>query len=191
MTETLDDRWTSRLHLRRITLDDVAAIAAIESDPRAQAHRPDGPVTSEQGHRIARGYVAQWGSDSLGYWAVEVRGTLIGVAGLGFMTFTLQDCWNIYARFSPDVWGLGYATEAVEQAMELAFTHTPRLPVVARVRPDDVRGMKLAVGAGLERRPELDRDGLQTLVSHWIAGRREPGDARREPGAGPGRRGRR
>ena len=167
MTEPLEDRWTARLHLRRITLDDISAIAAIEGDPRAQAHRSDGPLTQDQAQDLARSYVAQWGSDSVGYWAVDVRGALVGVAGLGFMTFTLRDCWNLYYRFSPDVWGLGYATEAVEQAVEVAFAHVPRLPVVARVTPDTVRGLALAEAAGLERRPELDRDGLQALVSHW------------------------
>lgn len=167
VTEPLEDRWTTRLHLRRITADDVPAIAAIESDPRTCAHQPSGPPSLEEATETARSFVAQWGADGVGYWAVELRGALIGVAGLRFMNYALRDCWNLAYRFSPDFWGLGYATEAVAEAMQVAFTHTPRLPVVARVRPDNGPALKLAEKAGLERHPALDRDGFLVFVSHW------------------------
>lgn len=145
-----EQRWTDRLHLRPVTVEDSAAIVAIGE--------------SEQD---VRDYVAQWSGDGLGYWAVELRGRLVGVAGLRFGVFRLRDCWNLYYRFATDVWGRGYATEAATEAMAVAIDRVPRLPVVVRTRPDNVAAQRVAEAAGLERRPDLDVDGDLVLVSHW------------------------
>ena len=145
-----EERWTDRLHLRRITEDDVDEIALLEGDPV-----------------LVRGYLADWAGDGLGYWAVERNGSLIGVAGLRFMTFHLRDTWNLYCRFVPHAWGRGYALEAVEAALEAAQEQSQRMPVVARTEPGDTHAFGLAERAGLLRRKDLDRDGLEVHVSHW------------------------
>lgn len=164
---SVDQRWTDRLHLRPVTLDDLDAIVALETGPRADAHGPAGPPSAEEAEQLARGYVAQWSGDGLGYWAVELRGRLIGIAGLRFNVFQLRDCWELYYRFAPDVWRRGYATEAAIEAVALAIARVPRLPVLARTRPDDVAGQGVAEAAGLERHPDLDADGLIAFVTHW------------------------
>lgn len=162
-----EQRWTDRLHLRPVTLDDIAAVVAIETDPRAGAHRPGGACSVEEAEQHVRDYVAQWSADGLGYWAVEHRGRLVGVAGLRFTVFALRDCWSLYYGFAPDVWDRGYATEVATEAVALAIERVPRLPVVARTRPGDVAAQRVAESAGLERRPDLDADGLVAFVSHW------------------------
>ncbi|MGZ6825980.1 MAG: hypothetical protein ACXVGH_04250, partial [Mycobacteriales bacterium] len=70
-------------------------------------------------------------------------------------------------RFDASAWGRGWALEAVHEALVVAQEHSARMPVVARTRPDDAHGAGLAERAGLERRKDLDRDGLETRVSHW------------------------
>ena len=162
-----EQRWTDRLHLRRVSLDDTAALVPIETDPLAHAHRPGGPPSTEEAEQHVRDYVAQWSADGMGYWAVEHHGTVVGVAGLRFMVFQLRDCWNLYYRFAPQAWGGGYATGAATEAVRLAIEHVPRLPVVARTRADNPAALRVAEAAGLERRPDLDGDGFVVLVSHW------------------------
>ena len=162
-----EQRWTDRLHLRRVTLDDTEALVGIETDPAGNAYRPGGPPSAEEAEQHVRDYVAQWSADGVGYWAVEHHGTVVGVAGLRFMVFQLRDCWNLYYRFAPRTWGRGYATEAATEAVAMAIEHVPRLPVVARTRADNPAALRVAEAAGLERRPDLDGDGFVVFVSHW------------------------
>jgi RimJ/RimL family protein N-acetyltransferase len=145
-----EQRWTDRLHLRPVSVDDTAAIVAIGE--------------SEQD---VRDYVGQWSGDGLGYWAVEHRGRLVGVAGLRFGVFQLRDCWQLYYCFAADVRGRGYATEAALEAVAVAIDRVPRLPVVARLPPENVAARRVAEGAGLVRWRQLDADGLLAFVSHW------------------------
>jgi hypothetical protein len=48
-----------------------------------------------------------------------------------------------------------------------AQEQSARLPVVARTKPENVHGFTLAERAGLTRRKDLDRDGLEVHVTHW------------------------
>jgi ribosomal-protein-alanine N-acetyltransferase len=157
----VEQRWTDRLHLRRPTEEDVAALVAFE----VASH--DGALTEQAATEQVRGYLAQWSGDGLGYWVVEHHGRLVGVAGLRFMTFHLRDAWNLAYRFERSTWGRGYALEAVQEALVVALEHSARMPVVARTRPGDTHAARLADRAGLERRKDLDRDGLETRVTHW------------------------
>lgn len=162
--EDLEERWTDRLYLRRLVPADEAAVVALESDPRTCLHEPL-PTPDEARDRFA-GFLAQWAGDGVGYWAVEVRGVLVGTAGLRFMVWRKRDCWNLGYRMSPDVWGRGYAVEAATEAVQWSFGHVPRLPVVARTHPDNAVAQAVALGAGLDRRPDLD-DDLAVLATRW------------------------
>lgn len=163
--EDLEQRWTDRLYLRRLVAADEDAVVALESDPATYAHEE--PPTAEQARERFAGFLGQWAGDGVGYWAVEVRGTLVGTAGLRFQVWRKRECWNLGYRFSPAVWGRGYATEAALEAVQWSFGHVPRLPVVARTHPDNAAAIAVALGAGLDRHPDLDADGLITLATRW------------------------
>jgi RimJ/RimL family protein N-acetyltransferase len=145
-----EQRWTDRLFLRRPVEQDAAEIAVLTGDPESPA-----------------AFLADWAGDGMGCWAVERNGLIIGLAGLRFMTFHLRDSWDLYACFAPIAWGRGYAIEAVEEALAVALEQSARLPVVARTAPENAHGFALAERAGLTRRKDLDRDGLEVHVSHW------------------------
>lgn len=145
-----EQRWTDRLHLRRPTEDDLAPMAAIGvPEP------------------VLRQCLADWAGDGLGYWAVERGGELIGLAGLRFLTFHLRDTWDLHYCFAPRAWGRGYALEAVNEALAVAQEQSQKMPVVARTPPGDRHAFGLAERAGLTRRKDLDRDGLEVHASHW------------------------
>jgi RimJ/RimL family protein N-acetyltransferase len=145
----VEQRWTDRLLLRRPTPDDVEALTAVTGQQQAQA------------------VLAQWSADGLGPWLVEHHGRPVGVAGLRYVTFHLRPAWQLEACFARSAWGRGWALEAVQEALVVAQEHSARMPVVARTRPEDAHGAGLAERAGLLRRKDLDRDGLETRVSHW------------------------
>lgn len=163
----VDDRTTARLLLRRVTWGDLAAVVAIESDPRTNEHRPGGapsPMASE--HSVLE-FVLDWTKHGMGYWAVEYEGMVVGVAGVRPFLFQGRDCWNLYYRFSPAVWGRGLAVESALEAVAVAEALQPRRPVVARTRPANSAAVRVAEGAGLDRRPDLDSDGFLLLARGW------------------------
>jgi RimJ/RimL family protein N-acetyltransferase len=166
---TVEDRTTSRLYLRRVTLDDLPAIVAIESDPATNEHRPGGARTPEDSERTVREFVQGWQEHGVGYWAVEFEGRLVGVVGVRPMEFRGLDSWNLYFRFSPAVWGKGLAVEASREAVAVAKALQTSWPVVARVRPTNKAALRVAERSGLTRRPDLDGDGFAVLARNWPA----------------------
>jgi ribosomal-protein-alanine N-acetyltransferase len=162
MDDSVADVATPRLRLRRVTVADVRALAAISTDPRTNEHRPRGvPSRAESEEKeIVRGFIRDWGHHGIGYWVVEHLGEIIGVAGVRPVTLRERDCWNLYYRFSPASWGKGLAAEAARQAIVVAREREPARPVVARTRPGNTAAARLALAIGMVRSAELDGDGF-------------------------------
>lgn len=163
-------RRTAGLLLRPVRADDVAPLVAIETDPRTRRHSPTGPPAREQAEQLLLSVVAAWDEGGVHYWAVEHERRLVGTAGLRPVTLHDRECWNLYYRLSPDVWGRGLATEAALEAVDYARELPGRLPVVARTRPGNSAAQRVAQKVGLERREDLDSNGFHTFASHWCNG---------------------
>lgn len=166
MAETAD-RTTARLHLRRLTTADVPVVVALHCDPQTNVHRPGGAPSPEEGEQAVHEFVGGWQEHGVGYWAVEVDGRVVGVAGVRPLEFRGRECWNLYYRFFPDVWGKGLAVEAAREAVVVADALDPARPVVARTRPTNYPALRVAEAAGLGRRPDLDGDGFVVLARGW------------------------
>jgi len=67
--------------------------------------------------------------------------------------------FNLLYRLSPRVWGRGVATEAATELVLKATAHELRLPVVARMRPQNRASAAVALGAGLQRAAQWDSLG--------------------------------
>src|SRR5215469_6324787 len=150
---------TERLGLRRPTGADAPAMFAIHGDPSTNRYNPHGPdpdfATSEE---VLRQWLRQWDDDGFGYWAVTlaIDPTVIGFGGVRRITWHDRDILNLYYRLAPAAWGHGYATETARAAVELARSHLPALPIVARVRSVNIPSVLTAERAGLVRRSDLD-----------------------------------
>ena len=157
----MDSVRTARLTLRRPSPDDLDAVFRIHGDPGANLHNPDGPQrTIEEAARLLAFFLEHWAEHGFGYWAVEDRsGRVIGFGGVMRLPRDEGDVLNLYYRFEPDAWGRGYATETALAAVELARS-LPALPVVAKTRPANEPAKRVALRAGLERRPDLDGGGF-------------------------------
>jgi ribosomal-protein-alanine N-acetyltransferase len=144
---------TTRLRLRKVTSQDIEAVASLSCDPRVNEHRPGGAPSREQAVQIAREFVEDWRRDGIGYWIVERDGTMVGLAGLKSAELMGADCWNLYYRFSPVVWGQGLAAEATRAALRVARHRDPQRHVVARTRPSNAPARRLALSIGMKREP--------------------------------------
>lgn len=160
-------RRTANLLLRPLRADDVAPLVAIQTDPRTTRHSPTGPPTREEAEELLLSVVAAWDEGGVHYWAVENEQQLVGTAGLKQVTLHDRQCWNLYYRLSPDVWGRGLATQAAREAVSYAAQMAGGLPVVARTRPSNSAAQRVAQKAGLGRREDLDSNGFYTFASHW------------------------
>jgi ribosomal-protein-alanine N-acetyltransferase len=160
-------RRTADLLLRPVRAEDVESLVVIETDPRTTRHSPTGPPTREQAEQLLLSVVAAWDEGGPHYWAVEHERQVVGTAGLRRATLHARECWNLYYRLSPDVWGRGFATQAAREAVDCAAALPGELPVVARTRPENSAAQRVAQKVGLERREDLDSNGFYTFASSW------------------------
>ncbi|MFF7767348.1 GNAT family N-acetyltransferase [Streptomyces massasporeus] len=56
-------------------------------------------------------------------------------------------------------WGQGLASEAATAVAARAFRDVPDIPLIARVRPNNIASQRVAVRAGLTRAEHLDETG--------------------------------
>lgn len=160
-------RGTANLRLRPLRPGDLDALIEVEGDPATNEHRPAGPPTDSEVEQHLRGYVDAWAKGGVGYWAVEHGGDFVRVAGLRALVFQGRDCWNLYYRLRPSVWGRGFAREAALEAVAFAGEQKPQLPVVARTRASNTPAKRVARSAGLMRRADLDGDGFEVFTYGW------------------------
>ena len=163
----MPDTPTAGLRLRPVTYDDLPDVLALETCPRTNAHRPGGPPSVADVEEQLRSSLRTWSELGIGYAVVEHDGLPVGLSGLRPLELHGRSCWNLYYRFSPQVWGRGVATWAAREALRVARGREPALPVVARTRPANLPAVRVAERAGLQRRPDLDVDGFLVLVSYW------------------------
>jgi len=76
------------------------------------------------------------------------------------LQFRGRTCWNLYYRLAPEVWGMGLAVEAACEAVAVAEALHPDWPVLARTRPANGPAVRVAEGAGLTQRSDLDAGGF-------------------------------
>jgi RimJ/RimL family protein N-acetyltransferase len=155
-----------RLTLRRPRADDVDAVFRIHGDPRTNRHNPDGPQRDRrEAEAMLAFFLAHWDEHGFGYWAVEDEtGSVIGFGGLMRRPRGDGEVLNLYYRFAPEAWGRGYATEVALAAVGLARSLPAALPVIAKTRPTNEAAKRVALRAGLVRRPDLDHGGFAVFV---------------------------
>jgi [ribosomal protein S5]-alanine N-acetyltransferase len=126
---------TPRLRLRAARPDDLEAIHAVLSDPRATRWWSTPPhETLEQTRAWLDGMIAN-GPDHPDF-VVELDGRVIGKAGF----WNLPDVGYI---LHPDCWGQGLAAEAVGAAIDHVFRTREVEILTADVDPDNAASIRL------------------------------------------------
>lgn len=153
---------TARLRLTVPALSDAAAILVIAGDPRAVEHNPSDLIADlDEAEELVSRWVRHWDERGFGYWCVREGGsaTVVGYCGVKSMVARGQPVLNLIYRFTPQVWGRGYASEAARAVVSWAVAAQPEATILARVRPDNHASRRVAVKAGLRRDPALDESG--------------------------------
>ncbi len=160
---------TDRLVLRPWRIEDRAAFAAMNRDPRVTRFLPT-PITEEKSNALVERFVAYREEHGYGPWAVEVRGgaPFIGVLDLiavGFeapFTPAIEIGW----RLNADHWNLGYATEAARAALAFAFETLGLDEVVAFTVPANLPSRRVMEKIGMVRDIEGDFEHPVLPVGH-------------------------
>lgn len=115
---------TLRLNLRQWRQEDRSAFAKLNSDPIVMRYYPRVLNTSES-NAMAQKMELLLHKQGWGFWAVEKRDDtrFIGFVGLNKPAYKLPvtPCVEIGWRLAKDYWGCGYATEAAQACLSVAF----------------------------------------------------------------------
>ena len=123
----MTDLVTPRLVLRRWRAEDIASMAAINSDPDVMRFIGDGSVrTLEETRNAVEKWDREWEERGYGLFAVSRTGdpTCIGFTGLTVPEFLPEvlPAVEIGWRLSCTSWGQGLATEAARAALDFGLT---------------------------------------------------------------------
>lgn len=159
---------TPRLFLREWSDQDLAAFAALNTDPQVMEYMPH-PLSREESDawvaRIREGFK----KDSFGLWAIEEKasGAFVGFVGLSRPSFDapFMPAVEIGWRLARAYWGNGYATEAAIKALELGFERYGLDEIVSFTVPANKRsrrvmeriGMNYQIGGEFDH-PKLPED---------------------------------
>jgi ribosomal-protein-alanine N-acetyltransferase len=143
---------TERLILRRLTMADLDALAALYRDPEVRRYFPDGTQTYEQTREelewIIDVYYGQYG---YGLWATIFKetGTFIGRCGL--LPWEIGGRTEVEVAFLLDksYWGRGLATEAARAIVEYAFATLPVERLICMFEPENSASRSVAAKVGM------------------------------------------
>ena len=141
---------TERLILRRITREDLEALASINADPDVMKYIVDGrPQTLEQTLERVNAVIGHWERYGFGLCAVLDRATndFVGFCGLQHLDNTPEI--EVGYRLAKRFWGRGLATEAARASLEYGFERLGLDRIVAVVHPGNLASQRVVNKLGL------------------------------------------
>jgi len=149
---------TARLRLDKLSVVDFDAMWSIHADPLTNRFNPAGPLTDRTAAQRKFGdWLGDWREHGFGYWTVRDDDGIVGFSGIRFSTWQDRTVLNLFYRYTPRVWGRGYATEVATAAVDLWRAEHSEHPLMAYTTPGNVGSQRTALAVGLERRADLDR----------------------------------
>ena len=173
---------TQRLVLRPWRDDDVPPFAAMGQDPEVMAHFP-ALLTYEQCAAMVGRIRGHFERHGYGLWAVELNGAFIGFCGLQRPAFR-PEVVEIGWRLARAAWGHGYAIEAAQRCVRVAFDDLALSEIVAFVVPDNARSHAVCKRLGMTRDPADDFEHPIVHRHHQLyrLGAKRPEDGRDHDG---------
>jgi len=149
------DVWTERLLIRPFSSSDLDAMAGWMGDPAVTTFLGGVLTRDEAAERLAASIAAFERMQPLGSRAVtllENPGDAIGYCGLGILPHSPERHIELFAGFRRTAWGRGYAAEASQAMIRLAFDQLGLHQVVAAVNPGNERSVRLVTRLGFQQR---------------------------------------
>lgn len=132
----------------------------LHTDPRTNEFHPDPPDAARASEQVTS-WLKHWAEHGFGYCAVTRRGDpeVIGLAGVRYRDFGSERVLNLGYRFRPEVWGKGYAAEAVRAVLDWRARTLPLVAVLASVNVANTPSITLAERLGFTDYTEEFYDG--------------------------------
>ncbi len=153
---------TERLVLRRWRDGDLDEWLRHLNTPAVRAHLGGVDTAEKVTEKFARQKSA-WDVDGFSFLAVERRadGQFLGACGIGEIRTEcappeLRGSVEIGWQFRADCWGQGYATEAAQAALRMAFERFGMPIVYSQTSEDNRSSWRLMERLGMERAERLD-----------------------------------
>jgi RimJ/RimL family protein N-acetyltransferase len=157
------------LIIREFTLDDAAELHEIMRKPEVMYAWEHG-FTVQQTRDWIKKQIKRYKEDGYGYFAVirEVDGKLIGQAGIMDSDIDGEPITEIGYIFDNEVRGNGYATEAAEALIELAFDQYGVDCLYCTIRPDNAASIRVAVRLGFNQTGEYTKTYQGQEMGHLL-----------------------
>ncbi|KUJ82940.1 N-acetyltransferase [Microbulbifer flavimaris] len=156
MVDLIEPR-TERLQLRQWRDSDRAPFAKINADPRVMEHFPSALTRTESDAGVDR-QIAHIQQHGWGFWAVERLddGAFIGFVGIKMVSDELPfaPAVEIGWRLAAEYWGQGYATEAAQASLGVAFDRLALEEVMSFTALPNQRSQAVMERLGMQRDPE-------------------------------------
>jgi ribosomal-protein-alanine N-acetyltransferase len=143
---------TERLVLRKLTPDDLDALAALYADPEIRRWFPDGTRTREETREelewIIDVYYARYG---YGLWATVLKETGAFIGRCGLLPWEIDGRTEVEVAYLLDRghWGRGLATEAARAIADHAFATLGVDRLICLIDPGNTASRALATRLGM------------------------------------------
>lgn len=175
-SKTIERLETERLLLRLFRESDLDAYAEMCGDPEVMQYLGGATMTRAESWRSMATVLGHWQLRGFGLWAVEERSSSQMVGRVGCWRPEgwpgLELAWTLRSAF----WGRGYATEAANTALDVAFSHLGQSHVISMIHCENQASIRVAGRLGMRREGSAELLGHPVVV-HGI--RRNPGITRR------------
>ncbi len=166
---TLIELTTLRLRLRQWRTQDFAAFAKMNADPQVMEYYP-ASLTQTESDILAQRCQSLITERGWGLWAVETQTTpFIGYVGLHIPVPELPcfPCVEIGWRLAHAHWGQGYATEAAQGVLNIAFERLQLPEIVSFTSVHNQRSQAVMARIGMTQVPETFAHPL-VPHDHWL-----------------------
>lgn len=150
---------TERLTLRRPTLDDVAVVGPLLTDPEVVRFLGGEIVPPEAHPEIVQKWIERWDTYGVGAFMVERDGLFVGRTGI--LVWDVRT-WTHRGPKPPDefaqpevgwafvraAWGNGYATEAARAVLQWARTERGIDDLISLIASANIRSQRVAERLG-------------------------------------------
>ena len=144
---------TERLILRKYTLDDLDAFAALVADPEVMRFSLSGPMKEKEQAKqyFQKRILDHYRHNGYGLYAVihKADTCLIGTIGLITQNIDGQEWTELGYRLHPKYWGKGLATEAGLALMHYASATLGIDELISIIDPQNTRSLKVAERLGM------------------------------------------
>ena len=158
---------TKRLMLRRLTLDDLAALFALYSDQEIRRYFPEGTLTYEETKEelewFLNGHPAH---PQLGLWATIHKETNQFIGRCGLLPWTIEQRPEVEVAYllAKEYWGQGLGTEAAQAIVYYGFEQLQLSRLICMIYPENQASIKVARKIGMTFEKEMEDEKGPFLI---------------------------